>query len=191
MSVNKVILVGNLGKDPELRYTPSGAAVATFSIATTERYKDRDGNRQEKTEWHNIVAWRQLAEICGKYLHKGKQVYIEGKIQTRSYDDRDGNKRYITEIVADQMQMLGGRDDQGSGGGYGGGQQAGNYGGGKDYNQSPQPAPQNNAGGYGGGQPKGGQPQGGQPQGGQPQGGQKSGGGFNEPAFNPDDEIPF
>lgn len=119
MSVNKVILVGNLGKDPELRYTPSGAAVATFSLATTERYKDRDGNRQEKTEWHNIVAWRQLAEICGKFLHKGKQVYIEGRIQTRSYDDRDGNKRYITEIVADQMQMLGRAGEEG-GGGYGG-----------------------------------------------------------------------
>lgn len=107
MSVNKVILVGNLGKDPELRYTASGTAVATFSLATTERYKDREGTQQEKTEWHNIVAWRQLAEICGKYLHKGKQVFIEGKIQSRSYDDRDGNKRYITEIVADQMQMLG------------------------------------------------------------------------------------
>ena len=107
MSVNKVILVGNLGKDPELRYTASGTAVVTFSLATTERYKDRDGAQQEKTEWHNIVAWRQLAEICGKYLHKGKQIFIEGKIQTRSYDDRDGNKRYITEIVADQMQMLG------------------------------------------------------------------------------------
>jgi single-strand DNA-binding protein len=107
MSVNKVILVGNLGKDPELRYTPAGAAVATFSLATSERYKDKSGEMQEKTEWHNIVAWRQLAEICGKYLHKGKQVYIEGRIQTRSYDDKDGNKRYITEIVADQMQMLG------------------------------------------------------------------------------------
>ena len=117
MSVNKVILVGNLGKDPELRYTPSGAAVATFSLATSERYKDKSGEQQEKTEWHNIVAWRQLAEICGKYLHKGKQVYIEGKIQTRSYDDRDGNKKYITEIVADQMQMLGraGEDNGGSG----------------------------------------------------------------------------
>lgn len=120
MSVNKVILVGNLGKDPELRYTPSGAAVATFSLATTERYKDRDGNRQEKTEWHNIVAWRQLAEICGKYLHKGKQIYIEGRIQTRSYDDRDGNKRYITEIVADQMQMLGRAGDEGGSSSYGG-----------------------------------------------------------------------
>jgi len=107
MSVNKVILVGNLGKDPELRYTPSGAAVTTFTLATTERFKGRDGQMQDKTEWHNIVAWRQLAEICGKFLHKGKQVYIEGKIQTRSYDDRDGNKRWITEIVADQMQMLG------------------------------------------------------------------------------------
>lgn len=114
MSVNKVILVGNLGKDPELRYTPSGAAVATFSLATSERYKGKDGQMQEKTEWHNIVAWRQLAEICGKYLHKGKQVYIEGKIQTRSYDDRDGNKRYMTEIIADQMQMLGRAGEEGA-----------------------------------------------------------------------------
>lgn len=119
MSVNKVILVGNLGKDPELRYTPSGDAVATFTIATSERFKGRDGQLQEKTEWHNIVAWRQLAEICGKFLHKGKQVYIEGKIQTRSYDDRDGNKRYITEIVADQMQMLGSKGEgEGRGGDY-------------------------------------------------------------------------
>ena len=127
MSVNKVILVGNLGKDPELRYTPSGAAVATFSIATTDRFKDKDGN--QKTEWHNIVAWRQLAEICGKYLHKGKQVYIEGRIQTRSYDDRDGNKRYITEIVADQMQMLGRAGDESGGGSSYGGRQQSNYGG--------------------------------------------------------------
>ncbi|MFA7537296.1 MAG: single-stranded DNA-binding protein, partial [Desulfuromonadales bacterium] len=113
MSVNKVILVGNLGKDPELRYTPSGAAVANFTLATSERFKDRDGQMQDKTEWHNIVVWRQLAEICGKYLHKGKQVYIEGKIQSRSYDDRDGNKRYITEIVADQMRMLGRAGEEG------------------------------------------------------------------------------
>lgn len=113
MSINKVILVGNLGKDPELRYTPAGQAVATFSLATSERYKDRNGEMQEKTEWHNIVAWRQLAEICGKYLHKGRQVYIEGRIQTRSYDDRDGNKKYITEIVADQMQMLGRGGEEG------------------------------------------------------------------------------
>ena len=126
MSVNKVILVGRLGKDVDLRFTKSGTAVASFSLATDERYKDRDGNQQSRTEWHNIVAWRQLAEICGKFLHKGKQVYIEGKIQTRSYDDRDGNKRYITEIVADQMQMLGGREDGQQSqqhGGYGGNQQ--------------------------------------------------------------------
>ncbi len=119
MSVNKVILVGNLGKDPELRYTPSGAAVANFTLATSERYKDKSGQMQEKTEWHNIVAWRQLAEICGKFLHKGKQVYIEGRIQTRSYDDRDGNKRYMTEIIADQMQMLGRAGDEGGGSGSG------------------------------------------------------------------------
>lgn len=118
MSVNKVILVGNLGKDPELRYTPSGTAVSTFPLATSERFKNREGQQQEKTEWHNIVMWRGLAEIAGKYLHKGKQVYIEGKIQTRSYEDRDGNKRYMTEIVADQMQMLGrGGEEGGSGGG--------------------------------------------------------------------------
>ena len=110
MSINKVILVGNLGKDVDLRYTPAGIAVASFSLATSERYKDKDGKQHEKTEWHNVVAWRQLAEICDKYLTKGKQVYIEGKIQTRSYEDKDGNKRYITEIVADQMQMLGGGD---------------------------------------------------------------------------------
>ena len=112
MSVNKVILVGRLGKDPDLRYTASGTAVANFTLATSERYKDRNGESQEKTEWHNIVVWRNLAEICGKYLKKGKQVYIEGKIQTRSYDDRDGNKRYITEVVADQMQMLGRANDE-------------------------------------------------------------------------------
>lgn len=119
MSVNKVILVGNLGKDPELRYTPSGTAVCTFSLATTERFKNKQGEQQEKTEWHNIVVWAGLAEICGKYLTKGKQVYIEGRIQNRSYDDRDGNKRYITEIVANEMQMLSRAGDQQGGGGSG------------------------------------------------------------------------
>lgn len=109
MSINKVILVGHLGKDPELRYTPTGTPVCTFSLATSERYKDREGQQQEKTEWHNIVAWRGLAESCGKYLTKGKQIYLEGKITSRSYDDRDGVKRYITEIIADQMRMLGGK----------------------------------------------------------------------------------
>lgn len=114
MSVNKVILVGNLGKDPELRYTPSGTAVVNFSLATSESFKDRDGNRQERTEWHNIVAWRQLAEICGKYLHKGKQVYVEGKLQTRKWQDKNGVDRYTTEIIADSMQMLGRAGDDSS-----------------------------------------------------------------------------
>ena len=104
-SLNKVSLIGNLGKDPELKYTPSGVAVATFSIATSESWKDKDGNAQEKTEWHNIVAWRKLAEICGEYLKKGKKVYIEGKLQTRNYE-KDGIKRYVTEIVADQLIMF-------------------------------------------------------------------------------------
>ena len=109
--INKVILVGRLGKDPEIRYTPSGAAVANFTIATSEEWKDKNtGEKQEKTEWHRIVAWRRLGEICGEYLHKGSQVYIEGKIQTRSWDDRDGNKRYTTEIIAQNMQMLGAVD---------------------------------------------------------------------------------
>ena len=106
-SLNKVMLIGNLGKDPELRYTTSGVAVATFSLATNESWKDQDGNLQERTEWHNIVAWKKLAEICGEWLKKGKKVYIEGRIQTRSYDDKNtGAKKYITEIVADSMIML-------------------------------------------------------------------------------------
>lgn len=108
-SVNKVILVGRLGKDPEIRYTPSGTAVANFSMATEESYKDKSGEKQNSTTWHNIVAWARLAEICGEYLKKGSLVYIEGRLQTRSWDDRDGNKKYITEIVAQSMQMLGGK----------------------------------------------------------------------------------
>lgn len=105
--VNKVILVGRLGRDPELRYTPSGAAVANFSIATSEEWKDREtGEKQERTEWHRIVAWRRLGEICGEYLRKGSQVYIEGRLQTKEWEDRDGNKRYTTEVVAQSMQML-------------------------------------------------------------------------------------
>ena len=105
--VNKVILVGNLGRDPETRYTQSGAAVANFTMATSERWTSKDGEREERTEWHRIVAFGKLAEICSQYLTKGKQVYIEGKLQTRSWDDRDGNKRYTTEIVASNMVMLG------------------------------------------------------------------------------------
>lgn len=107
-SLNKVMLIGHLGKDPELRYTSNGIAVASFSIATNEAWKDQDGNLQERTEWHNIVAWRRLAEICGEYLKKGKRVYIEGKIQTRSYDDKNGVKKYMTEVVADDLIMLDG-----------------------------------------------------------------------------------
>jgi len=111
-SINKVILIGNLGQDPELKYMPSGDAVCNFTIATTEVFKDREGNQQEKTEWHRIVAFRKLAEICGEYLKKGKQVYIEGKIQTRSWEDKDGVKRFTTEVVADTMKMLGRRDEE-------------------------------------------------------------------------------
>ena len=107
IGVNKVILIGNLGKDPELRYTPGGQAVATFSLATTERWNDRNGQRQDRTEWHNIVAWGKLGELVNQYLKKGRSAYIEGRITTRSWDDKDGNKRYKTEIVANQIQFLG------------------------------------------------------------------------------------
>ncbi len=107
-SLNKVQLIGHLGKNPEVRYTASGSAVANFSIATNESWIGKDGQKNEKTEWHNIVAWGKLGEICGEYLTKGKQVYIEGRITTRSWDDRDGNKRYTTEVKADNMIMLGG-----------------------------------------------------------------------------------
>ena len=114
--INKAILVGRLGSDPEVRYTPSGVAVANFSIATSEEWKDKDtGEKKERTEWHRIVAWRRLGEICGEYLSKGRQVYIEGRIQTRDWEDRDGNKRYTTEIVATDVQFLGGRDSADAG----------------------------------------------------------------------------
>ena len=111
--INKAILVGNLGKDPEIRTLESGVKVAQFSLATTESYKDNTGNWQDKTEWHNIVAWRYLAERAEKYLHKGSQVYIEGKITTRQWQDKDGNTRYTTEIVADKLMLLGKREGQG------------------------------------------------------------------------------
>ena len=109
-SVNKVIIVGNLGRDPEIRHTQSGAAVANFSIATNESW-NKDGQKEERTEWHRVVAFGKLGDICGQYLKKGKQVYIEGRLQTRNWDDRDGNKRSVTEIVATNMVMLGGRGD--------------------------------------------------------------------------------
>jgi single-strand DNA-binding protein len=114
--VNKVILIGNLGKDPEVRHLESGASVANFPIATTESYKDKNGNRQDQTEWHNIVLWRGLADISEKYLRKGSQVYIEGKLRSRSWEDKEGNTRYITEIVGDQMTMLGGGNRNNDGG---------------------------------------------------------------------------
>ena len=106
-SVNKVILIGNLGRDPEVRHTPSGAAVVNFSIATNEAWNNREGQREERTEWHRVVAFGKLAEICGQYLKRGKQVYIEGRLQTRQWEDREGIKRSTTEIVATNMTMLG------------------------------------------------------------------------------------
>ena len=112
--VNKAILIGNLGKDPELRYTPGGQAVASFTLATSEKWRDKDGVMQDRTEWHNIVVWGRQAEIAKEYLAKGRPVYIEGRIQTRSWEDKDGNKRYTTEVVANQMIMLGGRGESGS-----------------------------------------------------------------------------
>jgi single-strand DNA-binding protein len=111
IGVNKVILIGNLGKDPELRYLPSGEPVVKFPLATGARWKDKNGQFQERTDWHNIVAFRRQAEVCNEYLKKGSPVYVEGRIQTRSFDDRDGNKRWVTEIVAQTVRMLGRRGE--------------------------------------------------------------------------------
>ena len=119
-SVNKVILIGNLGKDPEVKYTPQGTPVAKVALATNERFKDKDGNWQDRTEWHNVVLWARLAEIAGEYLKKGGKVYIEGRLQTRSWDDKQtGQKKYMTEIVANDLVLLGGRGE--GGGDYSGG----------------------------------------------------------------------
>lgn len=118
-SVNKVILIGNLGKDPEVKYTPSGTPVAKLTLATNERYKDKDGQWQDRTEWHNVVLWQRLAEIAGEYLKKGGKVYIEGRLQTRSWEDKQTNqKRYMTEVVANDLVLLGGRSE-GAGDGSG------------------------------------------------------------------------
>ena len=123
MSVNKVILLGRLGQDPELKYTPSGAAVCNFSLATSESWNDKSsGQKQERTEWHRVVVWGKLAELCNQYLAKGRQAFVEGRLQTRSWDDKDGNKRYTTEINATTVQFIGGQAQAGAGG-Y---QQAGN-----------------------------------------------------------------
>ncbi|MBY5985840.1 single-stranded DNA-binding protein [Halomonas denitrificans] len=190
--VNKVILIGNLGQDPEVRFTPSGTAVANLNLATTDTWMDRQsGQRQERTEWHRVVMFNKLAEISQQYLKKGSKLYIEGRLQTRKWQDQNGQDRYSTEIVASDMQMLDGRGEGGQGGGFGGqqggnfgGQQGGNFGGGQ---------PQQ-GGNFGGGQPQqGGNFGGGQPQqggnfgGGQPQqggnfgGGQQGGGQQNRP----------
>ncbi|PAP77775.1 single-stranded DNA-binding protein [Rubrivirga marina] len=165
--VNKVILIGNLGQDPELRYTGSGTAVCNMRLATTETYKDRDGNQVETTEWHNVVAWSRLAEICGEYLKKGSQVYFEGQLQTRQWEDRDGNTRYTTEVKVREMTMLGGRDSGGSSGG-------GDY----DFDQSsPQQRSSSNGGG-GGGQRQ--------------QPARQSAPAQNDDySFEPDDDLPF
>jgi single-strand DNA-binding protein len=119
MSVNKVILVGNVGKDPEVRYLDEGTAMAKFPLATSETYKNKSGERVSTTEWHNVVLWRGLAQVAEKFVRKGTQIYIEGRIKSRSYDDADGIKKYITEIVGDQMQLLGKRQDEGGEAGYG------------------------------------------------------------------------
>ncbi len=124
-SLNKVMLIGNLGKDPEVRYTASGTAVASFSLATSEKFKNKSGESEEKTEWHNVTLWARLAEIAGEYLAKGKTVYIEGRLQTRKWQDRDGKDRYTTEIVGEKMQMLSGKGEGGSGGRQGGGRPGG------------------------------------------------------------------
>jgi single-strand DNA-binding protein len=140
-SVNKVIVLGNLGRDPELRYTPSGAAVCNVSIATTRNWKSKDsGERQEETEWHRVVFYDRLAEIAGEYLKKGRPVYVEGRLKTRKWQDKDGKDNYTTEVIAEQMQLLGGRDEAGGGGGGGGGYSRGqddDHGGG-----APAPRPQ-------------------------------------------------
>lgn len=123
-SVNKVILIGRLGKDPDIRRTSSGTPVASFSLATSERYNDRNGQKQEKTEWHNIVVWNKLADLAGQYIKKGSFVYIEGKLQTRSWDDKNGNKRYTTEIIGNVLQFLDSKSNDNED---------------KNYNPEPQP----------------------------------------------------
>jgi single-strand DNA-binding protein len=136
-SINKVIVIGNLGRDPEVRYTPSGAAVCNVSVATTRNWKDKtSGDKVEETEWHRVVFYDRLAEIAGEYLKKGRSVYVEGRLKTRKWADKDGKDNYTTEIVAEQMQLLGGREG-GGGGGYGGGQAQG---GDDGFNQAQEPA---------------------------------------------------
>jgi single-strand DNA-binding protein len=138
-SVNKVILMGNLGKDPEVRFMPNGDAVCNFSIATTDNWKDKNGEKHERTEWHNIVMYRKLAEIAGEYLKKGRPVFIEGRLQTRKWQTKEGQDRYTTEIIAESMQMLGGRDNGGgSSGSTSNAQNQSQLQGHDEFNQAPQ-----------------------------------------------------
>lgn len=139
--VNKVILVGHLGADPDMRYTPSGQGVCELRLATSESWNDKNGQRQERTEWHRIVVWGKRAEVCSKYLAKGRQVFVEGRIQTRNYDDKDGNKRYITEIIANDVQFLGGGGREGAVAGAPGARKP---------DEGPPPPQDGDFGGYGG-----------------------------------------
>jgi len=138
MSVNKVILIGRLGQNPEVRHTPSGQSVANFTLATNEAWTDKQGQKQERTEWHRVVVWGKLADLCGQYLSKGRQCFIEGKLQTRQWQDKDGQTKYTTEVLASTVQFLGGNAQQGAGAGQG----AGNYG-----NQQQYGSPSNSFGG--------------------------------------------
>ena len=136
-SINKVIIIGNLGRDPEVRYTPSGAAVCNVSVATTRNWKDKNsGDKVEETEWHRVVFYDRLAEIAGEYLKKGRSVYVEGRLKTRKWQDKDGKDNYTTEIVAENMQLLGGREG-GSYGGGGGGSSDEGFGRGGDHGEAP------------------------------------------------------
>jgi single-strand DNA-binding protein len=154
MSVNKVILVGRLGRDPETRYTGGGQAVANFSMATDESYKDKNGERQKRTEWHKIVVWSRQAEIAQQYLKKGSLIYLEGRLQTREWQDKEGQKRTTTEIVATNFRMLGGRAEGAAAGGGGG--TAARSGGGEDFESHAAPAEDSYGGG---GAPSGGGPE--------------------------------
>ncbi|WP_430419275.1 single-stranded DNA-binding protein [Methylibium petroleiphilum] len=161
-SINKVILIGNLGRDPEVRYTPSGSAVCNISLATTRNWKSKDsGDKVEETEWHRVVFYDRLAEIAGEYLKKGRPVYVEGRLKTRKWQDKDGAEKYTTEIIAEQMQLLGGREGMGGGDDGGGGYSRGDEGGGEApqraarppqrpaaSRQAPAPAPQKSATGF-------------------------------------------
>lgn len=158
--VNKVILIGNLGADPEVRFTPGGQAVANFRIATSESWTDKNGQKQERTEWHRIVVWGKLAELCGEYLKKGRQCYVEGRLQTREWTDKENRKNYTTEVVANAVTFLGGNRDAGEGmsmggggGGGGGRRQSPQRGGGMDSDYGQPPPPDD---GMGGGHPGGG-----------------------------------